>query len=198
MHGKVNDSGVMHVVLVCPICSDAILASITPDGSFYQNFSGRAHDAQLLGPHRQLKRVLPAPNVIAAPANTPSRVGDVYIEAVENFRGKRWDTCVGLCRKALDLATRALQEDALWKLEKRIRDLSDKRLITPEMAEWAEEIRIDGNDAVHDDRQFTEHEAEQIVAFTETFLFNAFTLPAMLKARRSREEPSTEPPSTPT
>nr|WP_275348127.1 DUF4145 domain-containing protein [Xenorhabdus bovienii] len=60
--------------------------------------------------------------------------------------------------------------------------------LTSDMAEWAHIIRLDGNESVHTDEEFTEQKAKSILDFAEMFLMYAFTLPGMVKARRAQEE----------
>jgi hypothetical protein len=55
-----------------------------------------------------------------------------------------------MCRKVLDIATRDLSFDPGVPPE-RIDRLAADHQITPAMQEWAHIIRLDGNDAVHDD-----------------------------------------------
>ena len=89
-------------------------------------------------------------------------------------------------RKTLDTTTQQL--DATLKpkkLSQRIEALAASHAITPDMKEWAHEIRDVGNDAVHDEIPFTEEEAKDLHAFTELFLTYVYTLPGMLAARRT-------------
>ena len=49
------------------------------------------------------------------------------------------------------------------------------------MKKWAHEIRLGGNEALHEPEDFTREEAERLQTFTELFLTYAFSLPAMLR-----------------
>ena len=49
------------------------------------------------------------------------------------------------------------------------------------MKEWAQHIRLEGNDAVHGPDDYTEKDAKDLHTFAEMFLTYAFTLPEMLK-----------------
>jgi hypothetical protein len=64
-------------------------------------------------------------------------------------------------------------------LKQRITDLSDN-LVTPAMKEWAQHIRLDANDAAHEEGEFSIEDAKTLHIFSEMFLTYAFTLPAML------------------
>jgi len=69
-------------------------------------------------------------------------------------------------------------------LFKDIETLAKHHIVTPELAEWAHEIRDDGNEATHDfDIDYDETKANQIVNFAEMFLTYTFTMPAMLHAK---------------
>ncbi|EEH4116124.1 DUF4145 domain-containing protein [Salmonella enterica subsp. enterica] len=87
-----------------------------------------------------------------------------------------------LCRKVLDIATSYIEpEENTTSLAKRLSLLKEQVKITPEMADWAKIIHLDGNASAHSDENFTEQEAREIISFTETFLLYAFTLPGMVK-----------------
>ncbi|EIZ2335040.1 DUF4145 domain-containing protein [Salmonella enterica] len=87
-----------------------------------------------------------------------------------------------LCRKVMDIATSYIESgENSTSLAKRLYLLKEQSRITPEMADWAKIIRLDGNVSAHSDENFTEQEAREIISFTETFLLYAFTLPGMVK-----------------
>ena len=68
-------------------------------------------------------------------------------------------------------------------LVQRIDELNERRLITPAMKDWAHAIRLEGNDATHEeDEDFSEHQAIWMKEFTELFLIYSFTLPARIAA----------------
>ena len=94
-----------------------------------------------------------------------------------------------LCRRVLDISTKKLLGDEAGKesLSQRIQMIYKKGLITEQMKEWAHIVRIDANKAVHTDEVFTPIEASQILSFIEMFLVYAFTLPAMVEARREQK-----------
>lgn len=96
-------------------------------------------------------------------------------------------------RKTLDVATRALDPDLKkFSLFHRIEKLAEDGMLTPAMRAWSHEIRLDGNDAVHDEKPETEDDATISQRFAEAFLTYAFTLPAMVKANRAKRATSPE------
>jgi len=85
-------------------------------------------------------------------------------------------------RKVIDVATKELGATK-GKLQPRIDELAAKHAITPAMQEWAHAIRLDGNEAAHEEEPFDKETCEALKSFTELFLMYAFTLPGMLKER---------------
>lgn len=126
----------------------------------------------------------PAPPTHQAPDSVPERIAATYIEASENLHRQKHETSQMLSRKALDLATKQLLPGSKKKLYGRIEELRDSGKITQEMADWAHIVRDEGNDSVHDDTEVTREAAAELLAFTETFLMYAFTLPGMIAKRR--------------
>lgn len=142
-----------------------------------------------------VQRTYPHADTVKAPDSTPERVGKFFIEAKENFSRGNYETCGSLCRKVIDLATKhmALAEDiSAWKLQKRMEQLKAKGAITQEMYDWADIVRLDGNEQTHSEDEFDNHSAKAVLDFTETFLLYAFTLPAMVKAKRAETEDGNE------
>ena len=88
-------------------------------------------------------------------------------------------------RRALELAVRKLDPDAPKRatLIERIERLSND-VITPAMKQWAHQVRLGGNDALHDPEEFTIEEAQILRTFADLFLTYAFTLPTMLECAK--------------
>lgn len=55
------------------------------------------------------------------------------------------------------------------------------------MQEWAHAIRLDGNEAAHEEEPFDKETCEALKSFTELFLMYAFTLPGMLAERSAKK-----------
>lgn len=121
---------------------------------------------------------------IDIPLHCPPRIAATFRDAIENQHRHKYETAIFLCGKALDLATKSM--DQSWKLEKRLKTLALSGKITADMADWAEEIRLDRNTAAHEDIQLTEADAQDIVTFTEAFLTYVYSLPALINSRRAK------------
>lgn len=59
-------------------------------------------------------------------------------------------------------------------------------MLTPDLQEWAHQVRLGGNDAAHDEEPFTKEEAEELLDFTELYLTYVYTLPGRLAERKAR------------
>lgn len=191
---------------ICRSCSGALVAEVTPSntitnygGGFFRYVDSTHEDVLLNGVPLSgtnwgwVQRTYPAATLHAAPNSTPERVAKFFVEAKENFDRSNYETCGALCRKVMDLATKqmALAEDiSAWKLQKRIELLKNKGAITQEMYDWADIVRLDGNEQTHSEDEFDHQSAKAVLDFTETFLLYAFTLPEMVREKRAEIEES--------
>lgn len=181
-----NDSD-YRIPLTCSHCSEVVVISaFTAEDEIGKRFYNNDWKINLNSSECvfHIYDHYPKGNTHEAPANVPDRIGNIFIEAQENFARGKYDTCILLCGKVLDLATKEM--DSAWKLERRLKTLADEGKITSDMANWAEEIRLDRNDAAHADEEFDEADASEIVGFTEAFLNYVYTLPAMVRERRKQ------------
>lgn len=127
------------------------------------------------------------------PLGTPDNVGSFYLQGVKNLQARRYDAAGAMFRKTLDTATKAITpEHKSLTLYKRINKLVDDGLLTPAMGDWSHEVRLDGNDAVHDDEPETEEDARKAQKFTDAFLQYAFTLPELVSGSRAVRLSETE------
>lgn len=130
---------------------------------------------------------------LSIPENTPDAIAHFYRQGLENLGARRWDAAGAMFRKTLDVATKALDPDLKkFSLFHRIEKLAEDGMLTPAMRAWSHEIRLDGNDAVHDEKPETEDDATISQRFAEAFLTYAFTLPAMVEANLAKRATSPE------
>ena len=84
-------------------------------------------------------------------------------------------------RRVLDIATKSLApEKKDVTLYNRIVHLEKTGKITPELRGLADQIRLDGNEAVHEEN-FDETKVAQLKEFTHLFLLYTFTLPKLVE-----------------
>ncbi len=129
-------------------------------------------------------RQWPSPPSTTAPTDTPASAARYFEQAVDSLNSSNFDASGMMFRKALESAIKVLEGNSNSKsLAARIRTLADQHIITPGLASWANEIRLGGNEAAHEDDPFTQNEAESLHHFTENFFRYAFTLPAAVERR---------------
>jgi hypothetical protein len=84
------------------------------------------------------------------------------------------------------------------KLYPRINKAQKEHLITPDMAKWAHQVRLDANDQRHADENAslpTEKDAKRSIEFATAFAEFLFVLPS--KVTRGLEESLSAKPTTP-
>lgn len=129
----------------------------------------------------------------AVPEHTLGHVEGFYIQGLDNLKAERWDAAGAMFRKSLDVATKIVSQTHKGvSLFKRIEELHKAGLITEAMKDWSHEIRLDGNDAVHDEEPETPEDARATQKFAEAFLTYMFTLPSMVAENRAKRD-STNP-----
>jgi Domain of unknown function (DUF4145) len=92
-----------------------------------------------------------------------------------------------LARSALEASAKLLKAEG-GKLRARIHNLADEGIITGKLAEWADEVRITGNEAAHDMKSVTKEDADAALYFLDSFLEDVYTVPHRQEERRRRRE----------
>ena len=105
---------------------------------------------------------------------------------MENLRNN-YDATGSMFRSALEAGLKEKFPDIDGTLYERIEKAANQQGLTPDLADWAHRIRLDGNDAVHGDEEFSKEDAERLHAFTELVFLYLFTLPGMLAKARDEQ-----------
>jgi hypothetical protein len=127
------------------------------------------------------------PDVATVPDTVTKRAREYLTQAMESASAG----AVVLAASAVD----AMLKDKGYKdgnLYSRIDKAAADHLITPEMAEWAHEVRLDANDQRHADENAalpSKEEADKSIAFAQAVGQFLYVLPAMVK--RGRKAPAT-------
>lgn len=141
----------------------------------------------------RLDRQWPEPLPGSAPSDTPATVGSYFEQGTSSLEAGNFDAAGMMFRKALESATKVLSPElAGKKLVQRIDELAKDAKLTPDLAGWAHEVRLGGNDAAHEDEPFTFEEAVDLRNFMENFLRYAFTLPSAVRRRSGKIDESME------
>ncbi len=140
--------------------------------------------------HFFVEDIWPSVEDLSAPRHTPEPVANRYIEGEDAFRRARWNSAVAMYRSALDIGTKEISGVPRGlTFYKRLIWLHDNRVITSQMKDWADHVRVEGNEALHDPDDFTEADATPLRLFTETFLRYIYELPGEVAAFRGETPP---------
>ena len=129
----------------------------------------------------------PKPETPEIPEHLPENVNTYYLEAVNNVKSS--PNAAGMMfRKTLDTGLKKIDPGAKGNLLDRIKSAAETGKITQDMADWADRIRLDGNDAAHEEDPFTPQQAEELHLFTRLVMMYLFSLPGMLEEWKTKTE----------
>ena len=167
---------------VCGLCSRSVLATF--------KFSSHPPSERLKTSDRvnvDKPKLYPESRDTTAPEHTPGNAADYYRQGMENL-ARNWDAAGMMFRKALDAALKfKFPDDSKKSLNNRIKCAAGRHELTPELAEWAHQIRLDGNEAAHEEAPFSEEDAKRLQVFTDLVFRYLFTLPGMMNEARQGE-----------
>lgn len=133
-----------------------------------------------------IREMWPKVEPIGAPKHTPPPVAKRFTEGEQAYSRENWISAVAMYRSALDIATKSMEGvPPGLKLVKRLQWLHDNHRITPDMKDWADHVRVEGNDALHDPEDVDAADARSLRLFTETFLKYVYELPGEVSEFRS-------------
>ena len=170
----------------CGQCSRAVLASFeTPDNNPPTKWLGNSQRRRL-----QYLQIFPQRPPVAAPHHTPENAARFFRQGMDNLLGRNCDAAGAMFRKALETAlkSRFPKIGVSVSLYQRIEKAAEQHALTPELAEWAQQIRLDGNAAVHGEEPFSQEDAMRLCSFTKLVFQYLFTLPGMLAEARGEPE----------
>ena len=187
------------VLARCRICEACIVIEVhSSDGSdpmvgdHWHNRAGRFSKV----------RIHPEPLAVCAPEHTPDPIAKDFKEGLNCLRRGDFNAAGMMLRNTLQRATTALAQTAgmtpfktKTPLQHRIDALAKDGHLTDSMRDLAVAIKLDGNEAAHEeDQEFDKGAATQTREFTELFLIYAFNLPERVKlASQTKTAPA--PPS---
>ena len=173
----------VHAFLSCGVCAGSASAVfISPDG---EGLELSRHLPSRPG-HFRLRDFHPRPAIPDAPPHLPENVRIYYLEAVADVKA-RPNAAGAMFRKALDVGLKIIEPGAKGDLYKRIEAAARSGAITSDLAKWSHRIRLEGNDASHDEDPYTADEAHGLHRFTELVMMYLFTLPGMLAQWKTKD-----------
>ena len=126
------------------------------------------------------QEIYPAPRTVDS--SIPERARQYLKQSIDSIHAPAG--AVMLAASAVDamLKDKNLKDGSLYRrIEKAVED----HLITPEMATWAHEVRLDANDQRHADDEATlpsEKDAQRVIDFTTALAQFLFVLPQMVQS----------------
>ena len=118
----------------------------------------------------------------------PERVRRSFLSAQSCFDTGNFEPCVVMCRKCLKTLCVCLGAQN-GSLASRLRKLRDSGIIVPQLYEWADALRLVGNDAAHDlDICISKQDAVDSLDFVEAILMYIFTLDQRFRDFQARRQ----------
>ena len=122
----------------------------------------------------------------------PETIIRAHQHAAHAYSVGLYEPCVIMCRKALEGITEELGASDR-NLFGRIRSLRDSGQINGKLAEWADGLRLIGNDAAHDLQiQLGQQDARDSLEFLEALLAYTFTLTRRFEEFQARRAQSAQ------
>lgn len=167
-------NGQWRVFASCAACRDMVIGILMVVSA--TQHSPKTVSANIEGRGYAVTGMWPERRSALAPPFTPKSVESRFLDGEFNFASGRWNAAVGLYRATLDLATKALDAKGDTFFE-RLKWLAEQHRVTPDIKDWADHVRVDGNEALHDPDEFSKEDAEPLRHFTEMFLRYVFEMP---------------------
>ncbi len=122
------------------------------------------------------------------PDYLPPQVLNAFKEGVINLPQSP-NAAGAMFRRSLEIGLKLLDpKSSEFKLLNRIDRLASEGKITNAIKEWSHQIRLDGNDALHEIEELTNDDAEQLHLFTKYSLLYLFTLPKQVELAKSKRD----------
>ncbi len=121
------------------------------------------------------------------PSDVPDPIQRLYSQALTCLTQEAWDAAGMTLRKAIDVSTKALNPASASKsLAARIDALYAGQKLTSDIKDWAHEVRLDGNNAAHEDESFTKDQATTLKEFVAAYMRYVYSLPALVERNRHK------------
>ncbi|WP_164743070.1 DUF4145 domain-containing protein [Mesorhizobium sp. Z1-4] len=176
-----------NVFATCGNCIGPVSAKITSNKYgkheqyqfFIQEFSSAIAKDYSIESGSLASIVVRTPNEVSGtPGHLSEPVKKAFRSAERNFKAEDGeDAAAMLYRRSIDIAIREKHPEIKGNLAPRIAKLAEKGLIPPAMKEWADQIRLIGNDGAHEPEGVTKEDLAPMRGFTEAFLRYFITIP---------------------
>lgn len=134
-------------------------------------------------------RVIPYPiKYNQAPEYLPEAIGRYWLQAHRNIRDGNWDSVAVMARSALQIALREKGAQGN-SLRDEINCLASRGELPPLMKEWADKVRLLGNDGAHpnlNSEGVSSVDAQDVTSFLDFLLEYLYELPLKIEKYRNR------------
>ncbi|MBM3299456.1 MAG: DUF4145 domain-containing protein, partial [Deltaproteobacteria bacterium] len=118
----------------------------------------------------------------------PDSIARSVAQAHRSYSTSSYDACAVMCRRALEALCKTLSAKGR-DLARRLADLKESGRIDSRLMDWAQGVRLVGNEAAHDvETAVTAEDARDILEFTEALLMYVFTLDTKFRAFEARRK----------
>jgi hypothetical protein len=179
---KGDRPSIFWMLFQCPRCSAGVVvkASMKKQQIPFDAYKGDIRDLFHSVEH------FPRRPFVDAPSGLPTDVQRLYLRAAQCFQRDDMDSASMMFRKTLEVALKEKFGDFPGNLYQHIQHLAQAHLLTDDLAQWAHEIRIDGNRGAHEAQEPDWEDTRQLKEFLHVFLLYTFSLPALVEARRKK------------
>jgi len=126
----------------------------------------------------------------------PDQIKQAYLEAKACFKAKAYTASAIMCRKVLEgiCAEHKIKKN---NLAASLKEMKNRGIIESRLFEWADMLRISGNEAVHDlSVTVPKDDARDIMEFTNALLEYLFTFKDKYEQYKMRRNPKKRKKST--
>jgi len=170
----------------CPTCWQPLLFVFScPYSDLEEIRKCTGPDKRYTGPTPNLLKQYPEPERAFEHPAIPEKTAKLFTNLQDHMRQNLDPSMViAGCRSVLETAVNDLGAEG-GTLVKRITDLQQKGVLPRVLADWAHQIRIEGNEAIHEINATVE-QADEMINFVRIFLEYTFVLPRRIEEKRSR------------
>ncbi len=183
-------STVIDVLFACNNCSGSVLVNYEcphTQKQFPEDMTGDLND---YWKYISIRNVWPKLEKKESPKHIPVNVERFLQQGFINFKAQHFDAAGAMARKALEAALVAHSPNlADGSLYQRINKLKENGVLTESLADWAHNVRLLGNDAVHDLEPADPVDVNQALQLAEYLLIYLFTLPTEIKLAKESAQP---------
>lgn len=181
---------IIDVLFTCNNCRAPVLVNYECANTHKQLPENMTGDLNDYWKYISIRNVWPKLEKKESPKHIPVNVERFLQQGFINFKAQHFDAAGAMARKALEAALVAHSPNlADGSLYQRINKLKENGVLTESLADWAHNVRLLGNDAVHDLEPADPVDVNQALQLAEYLLIYLFTLPTEIKLAKESAQP---------